>query len=404
MRVDVEDEVVAGGAEHLDARVDRLEALRRRVLAPEGADGAPPVPPIDEGREVAERILRAGALRQRRLDQALDDRRGDGDRVVVQAERRLAGQRVHAEQDGLPDAQVVDGGRHAAGGDHADGAGVAAGDQQRPAELLDALRRQLGQPAHVVLVRDDRAVTGEVDADAGDVDVVHGVDALEERRQVLGQHALAQVAEVDHGDDGVPPAGSGGGVLQGDDRLERALQRDVRELHGLAGELGDRRAQQPDGRRKAGVPEALGVLEPRLAERLGPAGQHRPGHLRRAARDLGDGDDGDARQVVDEGPRVRAHLAQIDGDCGSCRHDPPMHKTYAREYRFRASPASTRRRSPQSRSRSTTLKYCADATSGHHAERPASSPRARRRRGAVLSAGRTGTSRWCDCRLPGPAP
>ena len=89
------------------------------------------------------------------------------------------------------------------------------------------------------------------------VDVVHGVDTVEERRQSLRQHALAQVPEVDHGDDGVPPARSGGGVLEGDHGLELALQRDVGELHGLAGQLRRRRAQQPDGRRQAGVPEAL---------------------------------------------------------------------------------------------------------------------------------------------------
>ena len=150
---------------------------------------------------------------------------------------------------------------HAAGGDHADRARVAARDEQRAAELLDALRGQLGQPAEVVLVGDDGAVAGEVDADAGDVDVVHRVDALEERRQVGRQHALAQVAEVDHGDDRVPPPRSGGGVLEGDHRLELALQRDVGELDGLAGQLRRRRAQQPDGRREAGVAKALGVLQ-----------------------------------------------------------------------------------------------------------------------------------------------
>ena len=110
-RVDVEDEVVAGGAEHLDARVDRREALGRRVLAPQGADGAPPLAAVGEGREVAERVLGAGAPRQRRLDQALDDRRRDGEGVEVQAERGLARERVDAEQDGLADAQRVDGRR-----------------------------------------------------------------------------------------------------------------------------------------------------------------------------------------------------------------------------------------------------------------------------------------------------
>ncbi len=285
--------------------------------------------------------------------------------VAMQAESGLAGERVDAEQDGLADAQRVDGLRHAAGDRHADGPRVAARDQQRAAELLDALLRQLGQAAQVVLVGHDRAVAGEIDADAGDVDVVHGVDALEERRQSRRQHALAQVAEVDHGDDGVPPPRSRGGVLEGDHRLELALQRDVGELHGLAGQLRRRRAQQPDRRREASFPQPLGVLQARLAQRPCAAGQHRPAHLRRAAGDLGDRDDRDAGQALDDGPRVLAYLPQIDGERGSRGHGPPMHKTYAREYRLGASP---------------------------------------RKRCAPFSAGRRDTRRSCGCRLPARAP
>ncbi len=212
-------------------------------------------------REVPERVLCAGALWQRRLDEALDDRSRDGERVQVETERGLASERVDAEKDGLADAQRVDRGRHAAGGDHADGARVAARDEQGAAELLLAALGQLGQPAEVGLVGDDRPVAGEVHADAGDVDVVHGVDALEERGQRVRHHALAQVAEVHHGDDRVTPTRSGGGVLQGDHRLELALKRDVGELHGLAGQVRRRRAQQPDGRREPGVAKALGVLQ-----------------------------------------------------------------------------------------------------------------------------------------------
>ena len=134
----------------------------------------------------------------------------------------------------------------------------------RPRSLL-ALRRQLGQTPEIVVVRDDRPVAGEVDADAGDVDVVHDIDALEEGRQIRRQHAFAQVAELDHRHDGVTPPRGGGGVVERHHRLELALERDVGEQHGLAGELGRRRPQQPDRRREAGGAEPRGVLEARLS-------------------------------------------------------------------------------------------------------------------------------------------
>ena len=46
--------MVAGGAQDLDARVDRAQSFGRRVLAPEGADRAPPFASVGEGGPVAE--------------------------------------------------------------------------------------------------------------------------------------------------------------------------------------------------------------------------------------------------------------------------------------------------------------------------------------------------------------
>ena len=51
----------------------------------------------------------------------------------------------------------------------------------------------------------------------------------------------------------------------------------------------------------------------------------------------------DAGQVRDHRPRVVADLAQVDLECGACRHVPPLHKMYAEEYR----PRPTARKSPR---------------------------------------------------------
>ena len=67
-----------------------------------------------------------------------------------------------------------------------------------------------------------------------------------------------------------------GRAVEGEHGLELALERDVGQAHGVGGQIGRRRAQQPDGRRDAGGAQALGVLEARLAERLRAAGQQRP--------------------------------------------------------------------------------------------------------------------------------
>ena len=119
---------------------------------------------------------------------------------------------------------------------------------------------------------------------------VEPLDGLGEGRQVGRQHALAQVAQVDHGDHAVALARRAGGALEGEHRLELALQRDVDEAHGFGGQGRRGRAQQPDRGLDAGGAQARGVLEPRLAERLGAAGQHRAPDLGRAAGHLGDPD------------------------------------------------------------------------------------------------------------------
>jgi hypothetical protein len=71
-------------------------------------------------------------------------------------------------------------------------------------------------------------------------------------------------------------------------------ERVVEEAHRLAGALGGRRAQQPEGRVDAGGAQPPGVLVTGLAERDGAAGQHGAPHLGAAAGDRGDGDHLDA--------------------------------------------------------------------------------------------------------------
>src|SRR5665647_2959135 len=69
-----------------------------------------------------------------------------------------------------------------------------------------------------------------------EVDVAERLDGGDEGGQVGRHHALAQIAEVDHGDDTVPAALPAAGPVQGDDGLELALERDLGEMDGFAGE------------------------------------------------------------------------------------------------------------------------------------------------------------------------
>ena len=64
---DVDDQVVAAGTQHLDARIHRLDGVRGGVLAAEVADGVQSQPPVGEVRGVAEGILSGPADRNRRF-------------------------------------------------------------------------------------------------------------------------------------------------------------------------------------------------------------------------------------------------------------------------------------------------------------------------------------------------
>ena len=176
---------------------------------------------------------------QRRLDEALDDRRPHDEGVEVQAERqRLARERVDAEQDALADAQRVDGGRQRP--ESASRSSRSCRPRRSAAGGRSAARRSAASSASRPRFRSSGtigAVAGEVDADAGEVDVLEPLDGVDERRQVGGHHALAQVAELDHGDDPVPAALPRRRPGPAPDRLELALQRDVAEAHDVVGEL-----------------------------------------------------------------------------------------------------------------------------------------------------------------------
>ena len=163
--LDVEDQMVAGGAQDLDPASSGCRpsgtaswrpSARWRAAARHG-------PRTSAGCRKRPGRCRRG---QRRLDPALDHRRLQDERVAVQAEQRFARQRVDAEQNRLADAQLVDRGRHAAVEDHSEAARVAAGNEQRPPEPLCGCRASETSRRGCRVVRHDGAVTGQIDADA----------------------------------------------------------------------------------------------------------------------------------------------------------------------------------------------------------------------------------------------
>ena len=118
------------------------------------------------------------------------------------------------------------------------------------------------------------------------------LDGVDEGRQIGGHHALAQVAELDHGHHAVPAALPSAGPVECRAPSPISLCSDTsqrRTTSAASSGVGARSSQM--GAVTPGVAQTLGVLEPGFAERDGAAVQQRPAHLGLAARDLGDADD-----------------------------------------------------------------------------------------------------------------
>ena len=312
-----------------------------------------------------------------------------------------ARQRVDAEQDGLADAQRVDGRGHAAGGDHADRARVAARDEQRAAELLDALRGQLGQAAEVVLVGDDGAVAGEVDADAGDVDVVHRVDAT--RGTPAGRPAACPRAgrrgrPWRRSRDAAPP------------RRRRCPGRPPSRAS-LCSETSVSWTVSPASSGGGARSSQMGAVRPASRRRWAFSRRESPSALAPPA-SIALPTCGDPHVTLvtatTEMPgrrstTVRAFsrtLPRSTVTVGSRRHLPPMHKTYAREYRQGAS--ARKRRAVLARHGAAGCLRNAAVRSGSAAHQnvvrlSSPCPRARMSAGAPQRGhGSPACRRWCD--------
>ena len=201
---------------------------------------------------------------------------------------------------------------HGAGQHHGHGPGVAAAHQQRPAHLALRGVGDGGQPAHVVLVRHDGAVAGQVGAHAGQAQVRQTLHGVDEGGQVLGHDALAQIAQLHHGQHVVGPAQAGGRGVQSHAGVQLGGQRQVEETHRVGGQPRGGHAQQPQRRRDAGLAQPLRVLVARLGQGHGAARQHGARHRGGAAHALGDGYDVDAAQHGHHGARVVLHAGQVD--------------------------------------------------------------------------------------------
>ena len=157
---------------------------------------------------------------------------------------------------------------------------------------------------------------------------------VDEGGQVGRQHALAQVAQIDHGDHAVAPACLGRGALEGQHRLELALERDVGQAHRVGGQRRRRRAQQPDGRLDAGVAQPRRVLEARLAERLRATGQQGAPDFGAAAGHLGHADHMQAAERGRDPAGVVGDLVEVDGERRASGHQSPPARNVCRPGRL----------------------------------------------------------------------
>ena len=109
--VHVEQQMVAGSAEHAHALGDRRQPFDQHVLAADIGDGAQPVALVGKHRLVAESVVAGLADRPRRLQLDLDDVAGQAAGIGFEfVPRRVAKGFDAALQDRLADAQIVDAG------------------------------------------------------------------------------------------------------------------------------------------------------------------------------------------------------------------------------------------------------------------------------------------------------
>ena len=117
-------------------------------------------------------------------------------------------------------------------------AGHAPRDEQTTSELALGGLGERDELAEILRGRHDRSVAGEAHSKADHLDVRERCRLGQERRQLVRQHSLAQVAEIDHRDDRVPTPETRGRRVDRADRLELALERDIGVAHGLVREPG----------------------------------------------------------------------------------------------------------------------------------------------------------------------
>ena len=121
------------------------------------------------------------------------------DGIGVQARDRRAMEGFAAQQQGFPQAQVIDPGWITASGQPGEIGGIAAGAPgQGEMEALLQGRCEPGEIAHVLRIGCDAVLAAQVGADAHQLQIGHGQDLLSHRFQVCRQDSLPQIAEFHH--------------------------------------------------------------------------------------------------------------------------------------------------------------------------------------------------------------
>ncbi len=197
----------------------------------------------------------------------------------------------------------------------------AEADAQLALDLID----DGGEGFLVLRGRKDAAQAVQRGADAGEFNARQREEGATGGDRILGQHALAAVAALDHEDELVRLARGGGGGREGAGGLDLAHEAQVAEAHDAGCLAQGREAQEEDRRGDTRVTHPGDVCEARVGEHGAAAGQHGAGDLGLAADALRHPGDLDAvsRAELGHRRRVGADALAVDLDPHGLRPPSP---------------------------------------------------------------------------------
>ena len=245
----------------------------------------------------------------------------------MQAGDRPSVQRIQPKQNCLAETQIIDAAGVGAIERPLQIAGIAAG-YQADDRAISAVQTicQTGQFAHVLRVGYHAAATGEVGADALEVDIGQKQRFAHHGVQIVRHDAFTQVTQFHHKHHGVPAPGLAGGLRQSADYAEFRVETGVSLRHDAVNLTWHGSAHECHGCPDAGAAHGFDVFNAGITKSANACFQQDIGKAWVPQTGLGYSGDGDTRpaQPCDQGRGIMADLCQINVQpwCAHCTIAP----------------------------------------------------------------------------------